>query len=506
MMSKKQHIGKNFLSWELVFLIFVLGLHCFIFEDGLGGNDGWGHFANLESIIEDRDLDLGNNMYGWDGNGTQYCEKTGRWVTGYPLGMTFLDTPFYLVSQIAAKFIKFNPLSFGNDQRALPYKGISPRKFLNILSVVLAHNIYAILAMIILFKILIELNFSRGISLFTTLVCFFASPLLYYATNGFSHATSTFLVTLSFYVFILLQKKIAKGGKSTFLTFALGLCVALSAWTRYVNGLLFFTYFFALILCYKGLRISAILKNIAIYTAPLVVVFFLSIYHCHTQFGSWFEAGYGGYGWISILKIPPPVINLLFSVDHGFLLWFPCFVLSFIGLAFLTKHRDKKLSLAGIIALINFLLIAFVYGTRTEYNAGGCYAQRYLTCTIPFLGLGLCAFMDRYKKSRLIKSLIGLSAIYSYCLFLLTKANLVYYNKQCNSYEGQYIWDYLYIFREHIPFKTVVERIWHSSFTLPLMGNYIWIFLTAVIACSILLWKYNSSCKNSSFEGGFRGM
>ena len=89
------NIKKKCLSWELVFLILVLGLHCLIFEDGLGGNDGWGHFANLESIIEDRDLDLGNNMYGWNGNGTKYCEKTERWVTGYPLGMTLLDAPFF---------------------------------------------------------------------------------------------------------------------------------------------------------------------------------------------------------------------------------------------------------------------------------------------------------------------------------------------------------------------------------------------------------------------------
>jgi|GEM_PF-2058149 len=501
------NIKKKCLSWELVFLILVLGLHCLIFEDGLGGNDGWGHFANLESIIEDRDLDLGNNMYGWNGNGTKYCEKTERWVTGYPLGMTLLDAPFYLASQIVAKFIKFNPPSFNDGPRTLPYKGLSSGKFLNVLSVIFAHNIYAILAMIILFKILIELNFSRGISLFTTLVCFFASPLLYYATNGFSHATSTFLVTSSFYVFILLQKKIAKGEKNIFLIFILGLCVALSAWTRYVNGLLFFPYLFALILSYRGLKKSAIIKNTAIYTAPLVVVFFLSIYQCHTQFGSWFEAGYGGYGWISILKIPPPVINLLFSVDHGFLLWFPCFTLSFIGLAFLIKNIDKKLSLAGIIALINFLLIAFVYGTRTEYNAGGCYAQRYLTCTIPFLGLGLCAFMDRYKKTGLIKSLIGLSAIYSYCLFLLTKANLVYYNKQCNSYEGQYIWDYLYIFKEHMSAREVINRIWYSSFTLPLMGKYIWIFVSIVILACVLIWRYKNYCKKKfPFEEGFRGM
>ena len=483
------------ISWELVFLIFVLGLHCFIFEDGLGGNDGWGAFANLESVVEDKDLNLGNNMYGWNGNGTQYCEKTGRWVTGYPLGMTLLDAPFYLVSQAAAKFIKFNPPSFNNNPRRLPYKGLSSQKFLNILSVIFAHNIYAILAMLILFKILIELNFSRGISLFTTLVCFFASPLLYYATNGFSHAASTFLVTLSFYVFILLWKRIVKGGKSTFLTFALGLCIAFAAWTRYVNGFLFFPYLFALILGFRGLRRSLIIKKIVVYAIPLVVVFFISINQCHTQFGSWFEAGYGGYGWISILKIPPPVIDLLFSVDHGFLLWFPCFTLSFIGLVFLIKHRDKKLSLAGIIALANFLLIAFVYGTRTEYNAGGCYAQRYLTCAIPFLGLGLCAFIDRYKKSGLIKSLISLSAIYSCCLFLLTKANLVYYNKQCNSHEGQYVWDYLYIFREHVPFKTVMERIWHSSFVLPLMGNYIWIFMAIVIVGSILIWRYKKHCE-----------
>ena len=497
-MSNKKH-----LSWELVFLIFVLGLHCFIFEDGLGGNDGWGHFANLESVIEDKDLDLGNNMYGWQGNGTQYCEKTGRWVTGYPLGMTVLDAPFYLVSNVAAKFIKFNPPSFSNDPRKLPYNGLSSRKFLNISSVILAHNIYAILAMIILFKILIELNFSRVISLFTTLVCFFASPLVYYATNGFSHATSTFLVTLSFYVFIILQKRISNGGKTTFLIFALGICVAFSAWTRYVNGLLFFPYLFALILCYKKLRISAIIKNIVIYTVPLVVVFFLSIYQCHTQFGSWFEAGYGGYGWISILKIPPPVINLLFSVDHGFLLWFPCFALSFIGLAFLIKGKDKKLSLTGIIALVNFLLIALIYGLRTEYNAGGCYAQRYLTCTIPFLGLGLCAFMDRYKKTCLIKSLIGLSAIYSYCLFLLTKANLVYYNKQCNSYEGQYIWDYLYIFKEHMSAREVINRIWYSSFTLPLMGKYIWVFISMLIGCSILIWKYKKYCESQNLQAQF---
>ena len=47
---------------HILLVLALAGFHMLVWERGLAG-DGWGYYSTLESIVEDRDLDLTNNRY-----------------------------------------------------------------------------------------------------------------------------------------------------------------------------------------------------------------------------------------------------------------------------------------------------------------------------------------------------------------------------------------------------------------------------------------------------------
>src|SRR4051812_11874644 len=109
-------------SLRLAAVLLLTALHMLVFDRGLGG-DGWASFAALESLIDDGDLYLENNLRGVD-NGI-VPTASGHRVMQYPPGILLLDLPPFLAGRVADAILPAHWLARGVD---LPPVGRVPRR------------------------------------------------------------------------------------------------------------------------------------------------------------------------------------------------------------------------------------------------------------------------------------------------------------------------------------------------------------------------------------------
>lgn len=223
---------------KMVLIVAVLGLHCLLFEAGVGGADGWSYFANLQSLVDDHDLDLTNNRLTFppDYVAQPYMEGlNGRWVTHEPLGATFFQVPFYVIGKAAAK--RIGP-HFKIDKS--PYSTLDGATVVEVFSMVLANNFWSIAAILLLFAALARAGIGEWPAFWAALFCFLGGPLHWYATVGLSHAVSCFCTALVLYLFLrAIQSKGRAKGAFIFLT---GLTIGLASTVRYTDGLMLFPF------------------------------------------------------------------------------------------------------------------------------------------------------------------------------------------------------------------------------------------------------------------------
>src|SRR3954451_21375969 len=82
----------------LAVILLLAALHMLVFDRGLGG-DGWASFAALESVVDDGDLWLENNLRGVT-NGI-VRGASGHRVMQYPPGIVALDLLPFLAGRAA---------------------------------------------------------------------------------------------------------------------------------------------------------------------------------------------------------------------------------------------------------------------------------------------------------------------------------------------------------------------------------------------------------------------
>src|SRR5947209_3680963 len=117
----------------LAVLLLLAGLHMLVFDRGLGG-DGWASFAALESLVDDGDLYLENNLRGVD-NGI-VSTPSGHRIMQYPPGILLLDLPPFLAGRGVDVLL---PAGWHAGGFELPPVGRVPRRvFLEAGAIVLA--------------------------------------------------------------------------------------------------------------------------------------------------------------------------------------------------------------------------------------------------------------------------------------------------------------------------------------------------------------------------------
>jgi len=462
---------------HLLLVLTLVAFHMLVWERGLAG-DGWGYFSTLESIIEDHDVDLTNNRYAVI-NGLGFNEKVQRWLAQYPPGLAFFDAPFYLAGKFAYARGWVRP-TIPPEKMRVAYEGVDSQTLARILFVVLAHNVYALLALVLIDATLRRLGFSEGWSAFVTALSFFGSPLHFYAQNGMSHAVSTFVAAAAAYLMagICVQPFGRVGG-----WFWFGVTVGLGAVIRYAGALFAVPAGLMLFLLYRKDARRLLASGVAFSAGVLAVLWVIPMY-LKLQTGSWFDTTYTTH-WVFDPK-NPPLWNVLLSPHHGFLLYHPLFFLALAGIGRALVGATVSSDSAGSArrAFAGFTLTAvvalgLVYGLWFTWWGGDCYSQRFLIETVPFLAAGLAIFLTRGRRVWRVGLTLPLTLI-SYLFFLLSNAGLVYSGIAHGP--GDRLTDYWYALDRGMTIPEVWHAIARASFTLPILERHGALVLAAFLA------------------------
>ena len=456
---------------HILLVLAIAGFHMLVWERGLAG-DGWGYFSTLESIVEDRDLDLTNNRYSVT-NGLSYNAEVQRWVAQYPPGLAFFDAPFYLAGDFLYEEGLLRP-SIEADKMRAAYEGVDSRILARIIFVVLAHNVYALLALVLIYGTLTRLGFSSGWAAFVTALSFFGSPLHFYAQNGMSHAVSCFMAAASAFVLSgLCAEPLGRARR----WFWLGMTVGGGAIVRYASVFLSIPVGVVLLVLERK-RLGSLFGKGLLFSAGLCAVGWILPVYLKIQTGKWFYSTYSP-NWNFDISAPP-ILNVLLHERHGFLLYHPLywFALAGIGVAFFRREGiDPALRLMSGAGLVALLSLGFVYGIWFAWWGGNSYSQRFLTDLIPFLAPGLALFLTQGWRAWRVTVAIILTAI-SYVFFLLSNAGLVY--DIVPNGPGQTLLDYRFILDQGMSFMEIRSRLADASFTLPLIQKHGIAFLLVI--------------------------
>jgi hypothetical protein len=492
---------------HLLLVLALAGFHMLVWERGLAG-DGWGYFSNMESMIEDRDLDLTNNRYAVT-NGISYHEKTQKWVAHYPPGLALFDAPFYLAGKLAYERGWFRP-RIPEAKVRTAYRNVDSATLARITFIVLGHNLYSLLALVLIDGALRRLGFTPGLSALVTGLAFFAGPMHFFAQNGMAHAVGFFCAATSSYV---LAGICAAPGGSPWRWFRLGLAMGVGAIVRYPCALFSAAAGIALIGLYgpfgarssievgsraygaRDLRHRSPGKLIArglLFSAGLLSLLWILPVYLKLQGGEWFASTYTPH-WV-FNPWNPPVWNVLLNPKHGFLWYHPLYVIvigALVAAAVSSRMAggSHRRVFAGA-ALAALVAIATVHGFWFSWWADS-YSNRYVSETIPFLAPGLAIFLGTYGAGSSIEvgsrangardlrsrghfarrlALAIFLTLLSYCFFLLSNAGLAY--DIAENGPGQRLSDYRYILDYGLGFGDVLKRIRNASFTLPALARH----------------------------------
>ncbi|HTQ79216.1 MAG TPA: hypothetical protein VMM92_04410 [Thermoanaerobaculia bacterium] len=384
-----------------------------LFDRGLGG-DGWASFAALESLVEDADLHLENNLRGVD-NGI-VPTPSGHLTLQYPPGILLLDLPPFAAGRVLDRLLPVAWLGGGVD---LPPVGRVPRQvFLSAAAIVLARNLETLLGLAWLALALRRLGFEERTAVAATALTFFGGPLLFYSLVGMTHAPSFALASLLFLLLVRQRETGGVGGAG-----GCGVVLGFATLVRYgALGIL------PAALLGIGLSRAAALpasgglpkpKLLSAFGAGfLTPLLFLPLYW-RAGTGIWRPPGYGG----SFQLTPASPWNVLFSPHHG-LFWFhPALLLAVLGLAAAARSELPRNVGMGTVALLWLLGVALLNGCWSEWANSGGYGQRFLIDALPALGLGFAQGLP-VPRRRLLQAGLAAATLFGYLLFFAAIAGL----------------------------------------------------------------------------------
>ena len=360
------------------------------------GGAGLDQYLVLRSIVEDGDLNLGNQLFGEYSPRLEYVESTGKYVTRYQHGTAMLTLPFYLFSFLFDDYIHYR------DSEFLLLQGdVFAHSFMFAIGIIT----YSLIALILLYRLLSQL-FSKETAFYATLTAFFASPLGFYSSNMYhpEHALEAFVAMSA--ITIWYENRTLKRSCYDLL---LGACLGVGFTVKYSNFAFFVVFCVWYVYAFKRGKVS--LKRFVAFMVSFFIVGITALIYAVLQYGTLSElGGYGSYfraTWAPLYYLP----SLLFDPNlFGFFAFNPVYLLAIPGF-FLIWRKDRELSL---IAASMFVSICLFFGSY-DYTGTVCFNTRCLTGVVPPLTLGLAATFHRFRDNRIfwivILPLIGFTTL-----------------------------------------------------------------------------------------------
>lgn len=428
-------MGRYFLLSLIIFSFFI-----FIFINwpaplAIEG-DGVFYYSWLHSAWFDRDFDFQNQLAHFAADDfhsrrlltENILTSLGRVPNPYAFGAAILWLPFFFFAHLISlvfQFLTGAPVADGYSD-------------FYVLLINFASWLFGAVALIINYR-LGRKFFPRPTVRWALAGAYLATPWFYYQIfePSMTHAASLLMVSVWWYWVIKFwrQEKINPWwlGVITFLMIAV----------RWQN-LLFLAAYFCLFWPRSWPKIRDAAKKWLLVLSPTILFFAV-------QFLVWRRL----YGQLIIVPQGERFINwdfsifyTLFSSDRGLLLWSPILILALIGLIYLWRfHRPL-----AIASLAVFILQWFLNSSLNDLGGGDAFGGRRFLETLPFLGLGLMAFFEFWRRPRW---LWALAAVLIFWNFILLENYRLGYIPRAG------IFDFF-----QAPYYQVIPRFWQKIISL----------------------------------------
>lgn len=367
-----------FLTLTVLSAIFLL--HYRVVGQAVYG-DGKFYWSYVRSVWKDHDLDLRdelNRVYSPKTNNELRVEKVSKngvfnWL---PIGVSLAWFPAFVFADILANTFHWLIPTFPNNGYSDIYQII-----------VGLENVFFMSLGIILLDRLLQKYFPRIISFCTSALILFGTNLLFYGGVDVvnSHPLSFLLSVTYLYFWLLTRKK-----RSMIQWISMGILLSFMTMVRTQEFIFVLPLFIDFI--YQKVTFPKKLIHSGLAAIFFAMFFVPQMFAWKYYFGSYFMSPYfqGGFNFLK-----PHVIQVLFNLREGLLIWTPLYLFCLIGFYFM-KLKDHKVFLPILcIFLVQFYLVCSWSGWD---HPGREFGIRILMTGLPYLSFGLGALLTRLHK------------------------------------------------------------------------------------------------------------
>jgi hypothetical protein len=375
-------------QWILLVCLFLLSLPAV--TPRIYSSDEIQYFAYLRSLWFDHDLSFENeyqyfydhNIARSDGFHETFLERktdTGRRINFATIGCAILWSPFYLAGDLAARAI------------GAPVDGFSKPYIASIAYGSVLYGFLALVLSILCARRLGMNGFGAAVAVWL------GTPLLFYmyVAPPFSHACSAFGVALFTYVWLRIRDTWSTRG-----LIALGAAGALMAMIREQD--LFFVFGPALDFLWSLLsqRLEAGGWRSAGIRAVAASVTFAAVFTPQAASYLILNGHLGPHASVAhkMYWAAPHALQVLFSREHGFLVWTPLALVAFAGLAAMILSSDRVKNRLAICLLLTVALQIYVGGSVESWTVAGGFGQRRFIALTTVLVIGLSHLWSRLPR------------------------------------------------------------------------------------------------------------
>jgi hypothetical protein len=372
--------SSEFWTMGAVFSVLLLLFHVgFMRATG----DGRGFFAQVHSMVIDRDLEFQNDIKAF---------AARRPDARFPMGTAVMWTPFFLLAHAWLGLLNLFGADYSRDGFWNPYQR----------AVGLGTFLYGFAAFVMIYAALGR-AFTRGAALVAALAVLLATPVVWYLAidSSMSHGASLFVVTAFLTVWLTTREQ--RRIRDWVLLAALaGLMAAVRPQNLLFLGVLGVE---AVAVAWRQWHehrdFKAIARVAAVYVLPLVVTLAVLSY----VLGAWAQGR--GYLFAHELFEQFRLVNQLFSPNHGLVSSSPVLAFALLGLPLLFR-TDRLLACAFLLIVAAQVTVG---AASAGWDAGASFgARRFVECALLF-AFGLAAIVELAKRRPLIPIGMGLGAL-----------------------------------------------------------------------------------------------
>jgi hypothetical protein len=383
-------------SYVILVLLFVVTLP--LINPWVRG-DGVGYYAYVRSMLVEHKLDFADDWRNANESfsmgrvrqdGTidpgQYT-RTGYLDNHFSVGPAMLWAPF--LAPVHAVMLLLKMLGFN-----VQANGYS-RPYLVMMS--LATALYGFVGLLISFRLACRFVEERWAFLATLGIWFGSSlPVYMYFNPSWSHAHSVFAVA----VFLWYWQR-TRQARTPLQWIILGLISGVVLDVYYANiAVLLVPFVESLQGYWRSLReptrdwkgAVSLLGNNLLYCLATLIAFLPTLITRHIIYGSPVSFGYGDLD--VTLWASPRLASVLFSSDHGMLVWTPIIIPALVGLCLL-QQRDCALAVYLGTA---FLALFYIISIDSCWDGISSFGNRFFVSLTPMFILGLAVFWSELAK------------------------------------------------------------------------------------------------------------